>query len=211
MHHQPVERHLTGTRPALGTVVVDPPRTGLSEAATRGLVAWTPARVVYVSCDPATLARDVRRFLDAGYRLGDVRGFDLFPRTGHVEAVVTLEHAEPRALRRRRRRRRAASARRPRRTPRTAAGTRRCARSSRGATARPGRSATPGRSMASMTPSGAVATTSQPVAATCRPPGDGGCSPGSVSPSSSSSFISAAKRDVGVDPHLVGERVARAR
>jgi tRNA/tmRNA/rRNA uracil-C5-methylase (TrmA/RlmC/RlmD family) len=91
VHHQPVERHLTGTRPALGTVVVDPPRTGLSEAATRGLVAWTPARVVYVSCDPATLARDVRRFLDAGYRLGHVRGFDLFPRTGHVEAVVTLE------------------------------------------------------------------------------------------------------------------------
>ena len=71
--------------------MVDPPRTGLSEAAARGIVAWTPARVVYVSCDPATLARDVRRLLDAGYRLGDVRGFDLFPRTGHVEAVVTLE------------------------------------------------------------------------------------------------------------------------
>ena len=78
-------------RRRVGTVVVDPPRTGLSEAAARGLLAWAPARIVYVSCDPATLARDLRRFLDAGYRLGDVRGFDLFPRTGHVEAVVTLE------------------------------------------------------------------------------------------------------------------------
>jgi 23S rRNA (uracil1939-C5)-methyltransferase len=91
VHHQPVERHLTGTRPEVGTIVVDPPRTGLSEAAARGIVAWRPARIVYVSCDPATLARDLRRLIDAGYRLGSVRGFDLFPRTGHVEAVVTLE------------------------------------------------------------------------------------------------------------------------
>ncbi len=41
--------------------------------------------------DPATLARDLRRFLDSGYRLGEIRGFDLFPRTGHVETVVTLD------------------------------------------------------------------------------------------------------------------------
>jgi 23S rRNA (uracil1939-C5)-methyltransferase len=50
-----------------------------------------PARtLVYVSCDPATLARDVRRFVDAGFSLGDVRAFDLFPRTAHIETVVTL-------------------------------------------------------------------------------------------------------------------------
>ena len=92
VHHEPVERHLTGTRPEVGTIVVDPPRTGGSrEAAARGIVARRPVRVVYVSCDPATLARDLRRLIDAGYRLGNVRGFDLFPRTGHVEAVVTLE------------------------------------------------------------------------------------------------------------------------
>jgi tRNA/tmRNA/rRNA uracil-C5-methylase (TrmA/RlmC/RlmD family) len=90
VHHHAVERHLAGRRDEVTTVLVDPPRTGLSSLAVEGLVAWAPARLVYVSCDPATLARDLRRLLDAGYRLDAVRGFDLFPRTGHVEAVVTL-------------------------------------------------------------------------------------------------------------------------
>jgi tRNA/tmRNA/rRNA uracil-C5-methylase (TrmA/RlmC/RlmD family) len=91
VHRQAVERHLAGPRDDVATVLVDPPRTGLSAAAVDGLLAWAPARLVYVSCDPATLARDLRRFLDGGYRLGAVRGFDLFPRTGHVETVVTLD------------------------------------------------------------------------------------------------------------------------
>ena len=89
--HGAVEAHLASRRAEVGTAIVDPPRTGLSPEAVTGLLAWAPARVVYVSCDPATLARDLRRCLDAGYRLGTVRGFDLFPRTGHVEAVATLE------------------------------------------------------------------------------------------------------------------------
>ena len=89
--HGAVEAHLASRRAEVGTAIVDPPRTGLSAEAVTGLLAWAPARVVYVSCDPATLARDLRRCLDAGYRLGTVRGFDLFPRTGHVEAVATLE------------------------------------------------------------------------------------------------------------------------
>jgi 23S rRNA (uracil1939-C5)-methyltransferase len=88
--HAAVEAYLAGASPGAGTVIVDPPRTGLSPAAVAGLIGLAPARLVYVSCDPATLARDVRRCLDAGYRLSTVRGFDLFPRTGHVEAVVTL-------------------------------------------------------------------------------------------------------------------------
>jgi 23S rRNA (uracil1939-C5)-methyltransferase len=85
-----VETHLAGPRHRVGTVVLDPPRTGLSVEALSGVLTWAPPRIVYVSCDPATLARDLRRCLDAGYGLGAVRGFDLFPRTGHVEAVVTL-------------------------------------------------------------------------------------------------------------------------
>jgi 23S rRNA (uracil1939-C5)-methyltransferase len=88
--HAAVEAYLAGALPGCGTAIVDPPRTGLSPAAVAGLIALAPARLVYVSCDPATLARDVRRCLDAGYCLATVRGFDLFPRTGHVEAVVTL-------------------------------------------------------------------------------------------------------------------------
>lgn len=88
--HATVEGHLAGGRGALQTVVVDPPRSGLSSDALTALLARAPARIVYVSCDPATLARDLRGCLDAGYRLEGVRGFDLFPRTGHVEAVVRL-------------------------------------------------------------------------------------------------------------------------
>ncbi|TDB39726.1 MAG: 23S rRNA (uracil(1939)-C(5))-methyltransferase RlmD [Actinobacteria bacterium] len=72
------------------TVVVDPPRAGLSERAGRALVEARPRTIVYVSCDPATLARDVRSFTDAGYRLSSVTGFDLFPQTYHVETVATL-------------------------------------------------------------------------------------------------------------------------
>jgi 23S rRNA (uracil1939-C5)-methyltransferase len=48
-------------------------------------------RIVYVSCDPATLARDVRLLVDGGYRITEARAFDLFPRTAHVEAVITLD------------------------------------------------------------------------------------------------------------------------
>ena len=72
------------------TVVVDPPRTGLSAEVSRALGAGGVPRIVYVSCDPATLARDVRVLVDAGYAMSDVRAFDLFPRTGHVETVLTL-------------------------------------------------------------------------------------------------------------------------
>jgi 23S rRNA (uracil1939-C5)-methyltransferase len=89
--HGSVEGHLAGPRAEVGTVVMDPPRTGLSPAALAGVLAWAPARIVYASCDAATLARDLRCCLDAGYRLTAIRGVDLFPRTGHVEAIVTLE------------------------------------------------------------------------------------------------------------------------
>jgi 23S rRNA (uracil1939-C5)-methyltransferase len=72
------------------TLVLDPPRTGMSRDAAAGAVAMKASRVVFVSCDVATLARDLRKFLDAGYRLESVRGFDLFPNTAHVEALALL-------------------------------------------------------------------------------------------------------------------------
>jgi 23S rRNA (uracil1939-C5)-methyltransferase len=72
------------------TLVLDPPRTGMSREAAAGAVAMQAARVVFVSCDVATFARDLRRFLDAGYRLDSVEGFDLFPNTPHVEALALL-------------------------------------------------------------------------------------------------------------------------
>ena len=71
-------------------MIVDPPRTGLTPVVTTALVGARVPRVVYVSCDPATLARDARLFVDGGYTVSDVRAFDLFPRTAHVETVLTL-------------------------------------------------------------------------------------------------------------------------
>jgi 23S rRNA (uracil1939-C5)-methyltransferase len=72
-------------------VVTNPPRTGMDERVTSALERLGPARVVYVSCDPATLARDLTRL--PGYRIGTVRAFDLFPQTAHVETVTLLERA----------------------------------------------------------------------------------------------------------------------
>ena len=72
------------------TVIVDPPRTGLSADALTGVTALHAPRVVYVSCDPATLARDAQKVVAAGYEVGAVRAFDLFPNTAHVETVVTF-------------------------------------------------------------------------------------------------------------------------
>jgi 23S rRNA (uracil1939-C5)-methyltransferase len=68
--------------------VVDPPRTGLSKEAAAGVIRHAPARLVYVSCDVATLARDARLLLDAGYTLQGLQAFDLFPNTAHVETVA---------------------------------------------------------------------------------------------------------------------------
>ena len=77
--------------PAARTWIVDPPRTGLSREATDGLIREGPRRIVYVSCDVATLARDVRKLLDAGYVLEHLEAFDMFPNTAHVETLVVLE------------------------------------------------------------------------------------------------------------------------
>ncbi|MFW5950548.1 MAG: class I SAM-dependent RNA methyltransferase [Gemmatimonadota bacterium] len=84
-----VEERLAGALPA-DVVILNPPRTGLARAASAVLAADPPARAVYVSCDPATLARDLKRMNEA-YRVAGVRSFDLFPQTAHVETVVELE------------------------------------------------------------------------------------------------------------------------
>jgi tRNA/tmRNA/rRNA uracil-C5-methylase (TrmA/RlmC/RlmD family) len=70
------------------TVIVDPPRTGMTKEALAGAISLRPTRVVYVSCDVATLARDTRTLIDAGYELQQVTGIDLFPNTAHVESVA---------------------------------------------------------------------------------------------------------------------------
>ena len=71
-------------------VVVDPPRKGLDEAVIEAIGAMAPPRVVYVSCNPSTLARDILRFNAFGYALEAVTVVDMFPRTAHVETVCLL-------------------------------------------------------------------------------------------------------------------------
>ena len=78
-----------GVRPQV--ICVDPPRRGLGPEVPAILAGMAPERIVYVSCDPATLARDVDRFAQIGYRAVKAQGVDLFPRTAHVETIVLLQ------------------------------------------------------------------------------------------------------------------------
>jgi 23S rRNA (uracil1939-C5)-methyltransferase len=79
-----------GAGPRADTVIVDPPRTGMSREALDAVIGLRAARIIYVSCDVATLARDARRILDAGHTLARADAFDLFPNTPHVETVVVF-------------------------------------------------------------------------------------------------------------------------
>jgi len=95
-----VDRHLSrlardapaATRDALrrGTVVLDPPRSGASGEVVRSLGSLAPERIVYVSCDPVTLARDAAGLAGHGYALAGLRAFDLFPHTHHLEALAVF-------------------------------------------------------------------------------------------------------------------------
>ena len=97
--HTSVEDFLRHDTPTANeTFIVDPPRTGMSTTAMRAIVALRPARIIYVSCDVATLARDARALVDADYSLGEVSGLDLFPNTAHVETIcVFLSSQTPHA------------------------------------------------------------------------------------------------------------------
>lgn len=84
----PVEALIADHLPA-DLVLLNPPRAGIAGEAADALVAAPAARIVYVSCNPATLARDLKRMAPA-YRLESIRSFDLFPQTAHVESVALL-------------------------------------------------------------------------------------------------------------------------
>ena len=90
MRSESVEDYLPHATRGVATIIMDPPRTGLSKEALAGAIAVRAPRLIYVSCDIATLARDARLLVDAGYQMADVRAFDLFPNTAHVETVTVF-------------------------------------------------------------------------------------------------------------------------
>jgi 23S rRNA (uracil1939-C5)-methyltransferase len=87
----------TGIRPLVeqagrpDVVVVDPPRAGLSKKVVRRVIECDARRIVYVSCNPTTLAPNAAQLVEAGYRLRRVRPVDMFPQTPHIECVALLE------------------------------------------------------------------------------------------------------------------------
>jgi 23S rRNA (uracil1939-C5)-methyltransferase len=76
-------------------LTLNPPRKGVDEGARAAIAACAPRRMVYISCHPDTLARDLDWFAAHGYRTVQVQPFDLLPQTEHVECVAALERAEP--------------------------------------------------------------------------------------------------------------------
>jgi len=71
-------------------LLLDPPRTGAESRVVDGILQLKPKQICYVSCDPATLARDLRKLIANGYALDSIAAFDMFPQTHHVETIVKL-------------------------------------------------------------------------------------------------------------------------
>jgi 23S rRNA (uracil1939-C5)-methyltransferase len=86
-------RELVATAGRPDTLVVDPPRAGLSQKIVRRIIEAAPKRIVYVSCNPTTLAPNAAQLVEAGYELRRVRPVDMFPQTPHIECVAELVRA----------------------------------------------------------------------------------------------------------------------
>ncbi len=86
-----VEDTLPGMTPAPDVVVIDPPRAGIYASVVQAILDSTAKRIVYVSCDPGTLARDLRLFVDGGFAVVSVQPVDMFPQTQHIECVTVLD------------------------------------------------------------------------------------------------------------------------
>ena len=93
LHHPSMPRPLLSEAGKPDVVVVDPPRAGLSQKVVRRVIECDAHRIVYVSCNPTTLAPNAAQLAEAGYRLRRVKPVDMFPQTPHIECVALLEKA----------------------------------------------------------------------------------------------------------------------
>lgn len=87
----PAEQILPGLKVKANKVVVDPPRAGIERPALKAILGMAPEKIVYVSCDPSTLARDARLLVDAGYTIKGITPLDLFPQTYHIENIAVFQ------------------------------------------------------------------------------------------------------------------------
>jgi 23S rRNA (uracil1939-C5)-methyltransferase len=72
-------------------ILLDPPRAGLDKGVLQRLVQMEPERIIYISCDQTSLARDMRKLISQGYQILDITPFDLFPQTFHLESISILQ------------------------------------------------------------------------------------------------------------------------
>ena len=96
LYEAPAEQVLAGVDFHPDVIVVDPPRAGLGQATLDGLLRQEASHLAYISCDPATLARDAKRLVQGGYRLRQITPFDLFPQTYHIESISLWENQNKR-------------------------------------------------------------------------------------------------------------------
>ncbi len=94
-YYREYEKKHGGKKAHADVIVVDPPRKGCEESLLRTMADMKPERIVYVSCDSATLARDVKYLREKGYEIERVRAVDQFPHTVHVETVALLTRKAP--------------------------------------------------------------------------------------------------------------------
>ena len=90
-YYDEYEKSHGGEKAHADVIVVDPPRKGCEEELLRTMVDMRPERIVYVSCDSATLARDVKYLRERGYEMVEGRAVDQFPHTVHVETIVLIQ------------------------------------------------------------------------------------------------------------------------
>ena len=85
-----IKESVTAVQGPIDFVLLDPPRIGAESRVIAGVLGLKPQRISYVSCDPATLARDLKKLIADGYHVASISAFDMFPQTHHVETVVHL-------------------------------------------------------------------------------------------------------------------------
>jgi 23S rRNA (uracil1939-C5)-methyltransferase len=89
-----LDKPLPENLPPSDIVILDPPRSGCSREVIKAVAELSPRKIIYISCNPETLARDLVLFAESGYMTGEITPFDMFPRTGHVEGIALLVRSE---------------------------------------------------------------------------------------------------------------------